>query len=466
TPVLKYGDVEVPVYSRRQLFDTDHNGNVFRIERNKSIEVQLTTIIMRQHDDFKEQIEEHEYFYLHRDKFFGDQWFLEAFEVWRNENITILGFNELKNNALNPHRAKINIQVISGVDWFNAKLKVHFGKKEASLKQLHRTIRNKSKFVQLDDGTKGILPDEWIAKITQYFQVGDIDDELLKIPKINFTEVATLFEKEVLSEEVQAEIDLYTQKLGNSNEIPVVPVPKDLKVELRNYQYEGLNWLNLLDGLNFGGCLADDMGLGKTVRIIAFILSQREKHGHCTNLIVVPTSLLFNWQEEIARFAPSLSVYLHYGSDRPKDIQQIEKYEVILTSYGLLLSDIRFLKTFRFNYIFLDESQAIKNPNSERYKAARLLQSRNRIVLTGTPIENNTFDLYGQLSFACPGLLGSKQYFKDTYALPIDKFEFSKRAAELQQKIKPFILRRTKKQVAKELPEKTEMVIYCEMNAE
>ncbi len=132
----------------------------------------------------------------------------------------------------------------------------------------------------------------------------------------------------------------------------------------------------------------------------------------------------------------------------------------------MLLSDITFLKKFRFNYIFLDESQTIKNPNSERYKAARLLQSRNRIALTGTPVENNTFDLYGQLSFACPGLLGSKQYFKDIYAIPIDKFEYSKRAIELQKKIKPFILRRTKKQVATELPEKTEMLIYCEMNTE
>ncbi len=132
----------------------------------------------------------------------------------------------------------------------------------------------------------------------------------------------------------------------------------------------------------------------------------------------------------------------------------------------MLLSDIRFLKAFHFNYIFLDESQAIKNPNSERYKAARLLQARNRIVLTGTPIENSTFDLYSQLSFACPGLLGSQQSFKDIYAIPIDKFEYSKRATELQQKIKPFILRRTKKQVATELPEKTETVIYCEMNTE
>jgi SNF2 family DNA or RNA helicase len=129
----------------------------------------------------------------------------------------------------------------------------------------------------------------------------------------------------------------------------------------------------------------------------------------------------------------------------------------------MLLSDIRHLKEYRFNYIFLDESQAIKNPGSERYKAARLLQARNRVVLTGTPVENNTFDIFGQLSFACPGLLGNKQHFRDIYSIPIDKFENSKRAAELRQKIRPFILRRTKKQVAKELPEKTEMVIYCEM---
>ena len=239
-----------------------------------------------------------------------------------------------------------------------------------------------------------------------------------------------------------------------------------MKAELRDYQREGVNWLNFLDDFNFGGCLADDMGLGKTIQIIAFILSQGEKYGHTTNLVVVPTSLLFNWQEEIEKFAPSLKVFTHYGAEREKSITKMNEYEIVLTSYGMLLSDIRFLKTFRFNYIFLDESQAIKNPNSERYKAARLLQSRNRIVLTGTPVENNTFDLYGQLSFACPGLLGSKQYFKDIYAIPIDKFEYSKRALELQQKIKPFILRRTKKQVAGELPEKTEMVIYCEMNAE
>ncbi|MDR6457691.1 SNF2 family DNA or RNA helicase [Chryseobacterium vietnamense] len=466
TPVMKYGDVEVPVYSRKQLFDTDQNGNPFKIERNEPAEARFTSLVMQQHPDFEEQMDGYQYFYLHRDKFLNNNWFLDAFETWRNEGIIILGFNELKNNKLNPHRAKINIQITSGLDWFNAKLKVSFGPKEASLKQLHRAIRNKSKFIQLDDGSMGILPEEWMEKISAYFQAGEIDEELLKIPKINFSEVTSLFEKEVLSQEIQEEIASYSTKFSKVKNIPETAVPAELNGELRDYQHDGLNWLNFLDSFNFGGCLADDMGLGKTIQIIAFILSQREKRGHTTNLIVVSTSLLFNWQEELSRFAPSIKVLLHYGADRPKATAHMSDYEVILTTYGMLLSDIQFLKNFNFNYVFLDESQVIKNPNSERYKAARLLQSRNRIVLTGTPVENSTFDLYSQLSFACPGLLGSKQYFKDIYAIPIDKFEYSKRAVELQQKIKPFILRRTKKQVAKELPEKTETVIYCEMNTE
>jgi len=466
TPVMKYGSVEVPVYSKKQLFDVDLNGNEFKIDRDNEAEVRFTSMVMEQHPDFAEQIEGHEYFYLHKDKFLDEDWFLDAFEVWRNNEITILGFDEIKSNKLNPHRAKISIEVISGIDWFNAELKVRFGKRKAKLKQIHRAIRNKSKFVQLDDGTQGILPQEWIDKIARYFQLGDMEDELIKIPKINFTEISSLFEQEMLSEDVQNEIKDYTVQFSTVDQIPKTTVPSTLQAELREYQKEGLNWLNFLDDFNFGGCLADDMGLGKTLQIIAFILSQREKHGHTTNLIVVPTSLLFNWQEELEKFAPSIKVFTHYGAEREKTSLGMQAYEVVLTSYGMLLSDIRFLKDFRFNYIFLDESQAIKNPNSERYKAVRLLQSRNRVVLTGTPIENNTFDLYGQLSFACPGLLGSKQYFKDIYAIPIDKFEYSKRAIELQHKIKPFVLRRTKKQVAKELPEKTEMIIYCEMNAE
>jgi len=218
--------------------------------------------------------------------------------------------------------------------------------------------------------------------------------------------------------------------------------------------------------MGFGGCLADDMGLGKTIQVIAFILLLQQKHGHQTQLVVMPTSLIFNWQAELDKFAPTLKVLTIDGNNRVRNNHRFKEYDVVITSYGMMVSNIHFLKTFNFGYIFLDESQAIKNPDSQRYKAVRLLHSVNKIVLTGTPIENNTFDLYGQLSFACPGLLGNQQYFKDIYSQPIDKFGDTKRAQELQQKINPFILRRTKQQVATELPEKTEMVIYCEMGAE
>lgn len=465
-PVMKYGDIEVPTTSKKQLFDTDQNGNVFQLERDYVEEDKLVSSIMEKHPDFERQVLERQYFYLHKDKFLDDDWFIEVFDEWREEDISILGFSEIKNNRINAHKAKISIEIISGLDWFNAKLKVGFGNQQAALRQIHRTIRNKGKYVQLDDGSLGLLPEEWIERIAAFFQIGEIDQEMITIPKINYSEVSDLFDKEIMSNEVQQEIELLKSDFSSELKIRPVSTPKDLKAELRGYQQEGLNWLNFLDTYNFGGCLADDMGLGKTIQIIAFILSQKEKHGQKTNLIVVPTSLLFNWEDEIAKFAPSLQVIKHYGPDRVKDADHFEKHDVVLTTYGMLLSDIRFLKNFRFNYIFLDESQAIKNPNSERYKAARLLQARNRIVLTGTPIENNTFDLYGQLSFASPGLLGSKQFFKDTYAIPIDQFQYTKRAIELQEKVKPFILRRTKKQVAKELPEKTEMLIYCEMNEE
>lgn len=466
TPVMKYGQVEVPVFSRKQIFDTDQNGNIFKVERDEKEEIKFTATIMQQHSEFAEQIEQHEYFYLHKNKFLDEDWFLEAFEKWRNDGIVILGFNDLKKNKLNPNKAVVSIAVVSGINWFNAEVDMKFGNQKASLKQLHKSIRNKSKFVQLDDGTNGILPEEWMKKLDSYFQSGEIIDEMLRLPKSNFSEIKNLFEQDVLSKEVAEEIDTFNKAFFQNQNIPETEVPAELNAMLRDYQRQGLDWLNYLDRFNFGGCLADDMGLGKTLQIIAFILSQNKKQSQNTNLVVVPTSLLFNWQAEVEKFAPSIKIFTHYGANRIKNTQHFAGNEIVLTTYGMMLSDIRFLKEFQFNYIFLDESQAIKNPNSERYKAARLLKSRNKVVLTGTPIENNTFDIYGQLSFAIPGLLGSKEYFRDIYSTPIDKFEYTKRANDLQQKIKPFILRRTKKQVAKELPDKTEMVIYCEMGEE
>ena len=464
-PVMKYGDIEIPIRSKKQLYATDEKGAEFAVQRDTQLEDAFIGMLTRQHPDFMEQLEDVlPEFYLHKDRFLNEDWFLNAFEDWRAEDIAIYGFNEISGNKLNPHKAEITVQVTSGINWFNAEIKAKFGKKKASLKQIHKAIVNKSKFVTLDDGTQGILPAEWIEKLSGFFGVGEIYDiENLRTPKINYAAVASLYDAEMLSTEVQQELTIYADKLASFESIKPVEVLAGLLATLRPYQQQGLAWLNFLDDFNFGGILADDMGLGKTVQIIAFILSQREKVTQNTNLLVVPTSLLFNWQAEVKKFAPSITMLTLHGAERNSSTQRFEDYEIVMTSYGTLLSDIQLLKAYVFNYIFLDESQNIKNPESQRYKAVRLLQSRNKIAITGTPVENNTFDLYGQLSFACPGLLGSKQFFKDTYSTPIDTFKVSKRAKELQEKVKPFILRRTKQEVATELPEKTEIVLHCEM---
>ncbi|SHL92811.1 DEAD/DEAH box helicase [Mucilaginibacter sp. OK098] len=467
-PVMRYGEVEISVRTKKQIYSVDNKGKQFLVKRNDTDEVDFTALLVKQHPYFEEQLDNDlYYFYLHKKRFLDEDWFLNVFDDWRNQKITVLGFNELEGNKLNPNKVKINIKILSGFNWFNVAVNVQFGKKRAALKQIYRAVKNKTKYVQLDDGTTGIMPAAWIEKFTNYFNSGEIaDDETLQISKSNFIAIEQLFDAAMLDEKVRDEISIYHKKLDNFDSVKSVDVPDGFIGSLRHYQLQGLSWLNFLDDFNFGGCLADDMGLGKTVQIIAFILSQRVKVKHNTNLVVVPTSLIYNWQHEIEKFAPSIKVYTIYGADRIKNTTDFDQYEVVLTSYGTLLADIIFLKDYEFNYVFLDESQQIKNPESQRYKASCLLKSRNKIVLTGTPIENNTFDLYGQLSFACPGLLGSKLYFKQIYSTPIDMFKSSKRALELQNKIKPFILRRTKQQVAPDLPEKTEMVLYCEMKGE
>jgi SNF2 family DNA or RNA helicase len=467
-PVMRYGEIEIPIRTQKPIHGIDAGGSYFTVRRDTDAELQFTAMLLKQHPYFEEQLtDDLQYFYLHKRRFLDENWFLNAFEEWFANNVTILGFNELSGNKLNPHKIKIDVKVLSGINWFNTVINARFGKRKVSLKHLHKAIRNKTKFVQLDDGTLGILPKEWIEQFANYFNAGEIiSDDTLQTAKTNYTAITDWYDDGMLDEEVKQELKTYREKLAAFDFNQMVAVPPGLKTELRHYQHEGLNWLNFLDDLNFGGCLADDMGLGKTIQIIAFILLQRQKVSRNNNLLVVPTSLIFNWQAEIQRFAPSVKVHTIYGAERIKSTEHLESYELVITSYGTLLADISYLKEHQFNYVFLDESQNIKNPGSQRYKAVRLLQSRNKIAITGTPIENNTFDLFSQLSFACPGLLGSRQYFKDIYSQPIDKFKVGKRTNELQQKIRPFILRRTKDEVATELPEKTEMILYCAMQDE
>ncbi|TDN89224.1 helicase-like protein [Salegentibacter sp. 24] len=465
TPVIRYGEIEAPILSRKNVYAQDGKGKIYIIDRNESFEQGFKRNIQAQHPTFEDNPET-DFFYLHKQEFLEQAWFIDAFEAWRQQGYVILGFKQLKNNNLNPNKIKVQATVKSGIDWFDVHTDIAFGDQKVGLKEIRKSIINKNHYVKLGDGSKGILPKDWIEKFSRYFRSGEIKNDAIRTHKSQFALIDELFEKEVLSSEIKMELENYREKLADFHSIRNVKIPKNLKATLRDYQKEGLNWLNFLDEFGFGGCLADDMGLGKTIQIITYFLAQIEKGNKNPNLVIVPTSLLHNWEIEIKKFAPKLKFKTIYGINRDTKNIVFEKYNVLITSYGTMLNDIELLKEINFNVIVLDESQAIKNPASKRYKAARLLQARQRIVATGTPVENNTFDLFSQLSFAMPGLFGNARQFAADYSTPIDKFQNQARAKELQQKVQPFILRRTKKEVATELPEKTEMVVYCEMGKE
>jgi len=218
--------------------------------------------------------------------------------------------------------------------------------------------------------------------------------------------------------------------------------------------------------MGWGGCLADDMGLGKTLQTISFLQYISLKYPDETHLVICPTSLIYNWENELQKFAPGLSYYIHYGGDREFDEAKIKNTRIVISSYGIIRGDIDHFSKVNFGYIILDESHAIKNPASQVAKAIYQLQSRNRVAISGTPLQNNTMDLYSQMHFINPGMLGNQEFFKTTFANPIDKSNNAEKAEQLRRLIYPFMLRRTKEQVAKDLPDKTEMILWCEMGDE
>ncbi|RZM17780.1 MAG: DEAD/DEAH box helicase, partial [Pedobacter sp.] len=235
---------------------------------------------------------------------------------------------------------------------------------------------------------------------------------------------------------------------------------------LRPYQVSGFQWLNYLNEVGWGGILADDMGLGKTVQALSMLNHYRQENGELKAIVICPTTLIYNWQNEVKKFTPELTYHIHHGNARTRSVEELSKYNVIITTYGTLRSDIQVLLKIFFDYVVLDESQAIKNPSSKVTKAASLLTAKNRLCMSGTPLQNNTFDIFAQMNFLNPGLLGTMEFFRNEFATPIDKFGEQEQKDHLRKLLYPFILRRTKEQVAKDLPDKTETILFCEMEKE
>lgn len=391
-----------------------------------------------------------------------NNWFFLFVDAVKEMHIPVFGFEALKNFRFNTAKPETKIFISSHTDWFDAKVEIRFGEQKVTVDEVKKALSQKQQFVQLDDGTLGILPEEWIRKYSLLFRVGEGKAGNMKLSKFHFSVIEELYLQRD-EEELFFQLEEKYERLRENHAIKEVPAPAHLRHILRPYQESGFQWLNYLREVQWGGILADDMGLGKTIQALSFLHHMKEESGSLQALVVCPTTLMFNWQNEIQKFTPSLSFALHHGGSRSRDNLDNMQVDVIITTYGTLRSDIRQFVEVNFDYVILDESQAIKNPGSKVTKAACLLKARNRLCLSGTPLQNNTFDIFAQMNFLNPGMLGSIEFFKQEFSIPIDKFGEKEQKDHLRKILYPFILRRTKEQVAKDLPEKQEMVLYCEM---
>jgi len=352
----------------------------------------------------------------------------------------------------------INISVKHNIDWFDVSIESDFGGLSVDTPQILQNISNGNNFIQLSDGSLGLLKDtKDFDQLEVLARIGKTQDNSIRfsMPQVFLLDMLLGEQQGIDWDRKSAET---RKRMQNLTPLPCNP-SKGFKGKLREYQCEGLGWLHYLREMKLGGCLADDMGLGKTVQALALIHSNK-KQTKTASLIVMPKSLIFNWRNEAKRFTPDLQIITHHGTDRNRTTDDFDNADIILTTYGTVRQDINTLKDYTFNYVILDEAQAIKNAATASAKAVRLLSADNRLAMSGTPIENHLGELWSLFEFLNPGMLGTSSWLRDTKS----RNQLTDASRELISKaVRPFILRRTKEQVADELPPKTEETIFCEM---
>jgi superfamily II DNA or RNA helicase len=360
--------------------------------------------------------------------------------------------------ALDPPELEIR----SGIDWFELHGAVRFDTERVALPALLEAIARREGRITLSDGSVGLLPEHWLQPIGALgigaregnhlrftrSQVPLLDALLASRPEVAWDAAATTLR----------------DRIAHVQALPEDP-PSHFQGRLRDYQREALGWLRFLRELGFGGCLADDMGLGKTVVVLALLESRRHDAAesgpeHRPSLVVVPRSVLFNWQQEARRFAPDLRVLDLSGVGRRDLMHRIDESDLVLVTYGTLRRDAPALADVPFDYVILDEAQAIKNASTAGAKAARLLSGHHRLALSGTPVENRLADLWSLFEFLNPGLLSGSTAFARSFSSVADSDELQ----ALGRGLRPFILRRTKDQVASELPPRSEQTILCDLD--
>ncbi len=370
---------------------------------------------------------------------------------------SIIGTDRLRKYNIKAVRPKLSGKFSYNLDYFEGEVEVEIEGEKFSIQQLLNNYK-KDEYIILSDGTNALINREYIEKLQRVFK--EEDGNKIKVSFFDMPIVQDMIDEKAFENDFLGNKDFFE----GINELPKeeVEYPK-LNATLRDYQKYGYKWLKYLTDNNLGACLADDMGLGKTLQAIA-LLSNLHEEKKKKSMVIMPKSLIYNWENEIKKFAPKLKVGVYYGINR--DFSSLKKVDVILTTYGTIRNDIENLLEQKFDLLVLDESQNIKNINSQTTKAVLLLNAKKRIALSGTPIENNLLELYSLFRFLNPEMFGSVQRFTNSYILPIQKYSDTSTIQELKKKIYPFLLRRVKKEVLEDLPDKIEKLVYVDMNDE
>jgi superfamily II DNA or RNA helicase len=353
------------------------------------------------------------------------------------------------------------LAVRSGIDWFELHGRVPYGDVGVDVPDLLAALEGGHQFVSFNDGSVGLLPEEWLRRYAAIARFGTQAGDHVRFQPTQAALLDALLEAQPAVEWDDA-FARAKERLRDFDGIRPLDPASTFVGELRGYQRDGLGWFAFLERLGFGGCLADDMGLGKTVMVLALLdarCTAQTTEERRPSLVVVPRSLVWNWKEEARRFTPRLRVLDYSGPAREELWGELASADLVLTTYGTLRRDAARLAGFAFDYAVLDEAQAIKNAQTASAKACRLLQARHRLALSGTPIENHLGELGSLFEFLNPGLLGKTAYAKLARAGAVDEAQL----AILARAVRPFILRRTKEQVAAELPARTEQTILCEL---
>lgn len=469
--MFAYGDYEIPAQNQPDelsLLDLPGSWGMVRVHRQVDREMEYFQLLTDPQYRLKRAGREYPPgTYELRARAHPFDFLMHSIPLLAKAGFEIFGEEKLKAGKVNRNKPTISLNIRSGLDWFDLDAVVLYGDQSVALRDIRRALRKNEQYVKLADGSIGQIPAEWLERYRHLFELAEEteDGDGLRITDYHLPIVDALLEEAELAQ-VAPEFEQRRNRLRSFEQILSQPVPVEFQGELRPYQKVGLDWLHFLHDYGFGGCLADDMGLGKTIQVLAFLQSLREqKKLGAACLLVVPKSLIANWQREAARFTPGLRFMVYLGNTRSKDTAAFGDCDIVLTTYGTMLRDIETLRAYRFYYAILDESQAIKNPLALSSKAARLLNAEHRLVLTGTPVENNTFELWSQFTFLNPGLLGNLEFFKREFANPIESDKSQEAAKLLRKLVYPFILRRTKEQVAPELPPRTERILYTDMEA-